>query len=139
MSNRRCISRFHDNGGQPNGFPEIASGYLVGHSNRLLPQQKDSLEVLCFAAFAKNFALFPGHPVFPIIVRAADGSVIRLGGIMHWVKLVVEVWVLSGIMTVILGFLWTSKLTRESQSNKIKNTSSVPRGEFSATNLSKVA
>jgi hypothetical protein len=58
---------------------------------------------------------------------------------MHWVKLLVEVWVLSGIMTVILGLFWTSKLTRESQSNKIKNTSSVPRGEFSATNLSKVA
>ena len=92
----------------------------------------------CFAAFAKNFALFPGQSVLPIILRGTDGSVIRFGGIMHWVKLVVEAWVLFGLVTVILGLLWTSKLTNKSQPNAVKNTSPRPLAELSADHLSKV-
>ena len=91
-----------------------------------------------FAAFAKNFALFPGYRVLPIILRGVDGSTIRLGAIMHWVKLLVEVWILFGVITVVLGLFWTSKLTNKSQSNVVKNTSSLPRAELRANNLSKV-
>ncbi len=56
---------------------------------------------------------------------------------MHWVKLLVEVWILFGVVTLILGLLWTSKLTKESQPSIARNISSLPPAEFNANNLSK--
>jgi len=91
-----------------------------------------------FAACAKKFALFPGHPVLPIILRGTDGSAIRPGTIMHWVKWLIEIWILFGVVTVILGLLWTSRLSKESQPNVGTNTSSLRGAELSANHLSKV-
>jgi len=55
---------------------------------------------------------------------------------MHWVKWVVEVWIVSGVILVILGLLWTSKLTSKSQANLVK--SAPPQTELSSDQLSEV-
>jgi hypothetical protein len=60
------------------------------------------------------------------------------GEIMHWVKWLVEVWILFGVVIVILGLLWTSKLTNKSQPKTIQTASSLPHTELSADHLSKV-
>lgn len=57
---------------------------------------------------------------------------------MHWMKWLIEVWILFGVVTVILGLLWTSKLTNRSQPNTAKSASSLPRTELSSDHLSKV-
>ena len=57
---------------------------------------------------------------------------------MHWVKWLVEGWILFGVITVILGLLWTSKLTNKSQPDVVKNASPLPRTELRADHLSKV-
>jgi len=57
---------------------------------------------------------------------------------MQWLKWLIEVWILFGVVTVILGLLWTSKLTNKSQANVAKNISSVPLSELRAEHLSKI-
>jgi len=56
---------------------------------------------------------------------------------MHWVKLLVEGWILFGVITVMLGLLWTSLSTPEAQTGIVKNVPSVPSADFAA-HLSKV-
>jgi len=55
---------------------------------------------------------------------------------MHWVKLLVEVWGLFGLVSVIFGLFWTSKLNTETQHNAANRTaSSTCRAEIAATGL----
>jgi hypothetical protein len=57
---------------------------------------------------------------------------------MHWVKLLVEGWVLLGIVTVMVGVIWTKKQGNE-LSKPRNNLISPPklRPELSPANVSK--
>ncbi|MGA8153303.1 MAG: hypothetical protein WB952_20295 [Terriglobales bacterium] len=57
---------------------------------------------------------------------------------MHWVKLMVEMWVLIGVVTVILGLLWTSKLAKKPQLNLVKSAPPPAQAEISSSNLGKI-
>ena len=62
---------------------------------------------------------------------------VPVGGEMHWIKLLVEGWVLLGIATVIVGVFWTNR--QGSESNKpTTNVISPPklRAELRPTNVS---
>lgn len=77
--------------------------------------------MLLLAAYAKNFASFPGAPFFPIIVSlevknqswVSWADELCPGEEMHWVKLLLEAWTVLGIATVILGLFWTTRQSRE--------------------------
>jgi len=54
---------------------------------------------------------------------------------MHWVKLLAEGWVLFGLVTVISGLFWTSKLNGEPPQQKATST----RHSAAMLNLKRVA
>jgi hypothetical protein len=62
------------------------------------------------AIYRKNFASFPGKGISPIIVRRTAFQ--DPGGFMHWLKLLMEAWVVFGVVTVVAGLIWTTRLSR---------------------------
>jgi hypothetical protein len=67
--------------------------------------------VSAIAIYGKNFASFPEQPICPII---GPGRLFQYpGGFMHWLKLMVEGWLVFGVVTVVTGLMWTTHLSRE--------------------------
>jgi len=93
-------------------------------------------EAVC--SFCEKLCTVPSSPGFAYNPPGRGWFRHPPGGTMHWVKLLVEVWILFGVVTVISGLLWTSKLSKESQPSIAKNISPLQRAELSANNLSKV-
>jgi hypothetical protein len=56
---------------------------------------------------------------------------------MHWFKVVGEVWLLCGVVTLIAGIFWTNKASREALQDSSRNYSSLDRrAEIGATRFS---
>ena len=59
---------------------------------------------------------------------------------MHWIKLLAEVWLLFGVVTVVLGLYWTSRMSTKTQHDTIR--SFVPShacGDLVSVNLTKIS
>jgi hypothetical protein len=48
---------------------------------------------------------------------------------MHWLKLMVEGWLVFGVVTVVIGLMWTTHLSREAEP-EITKTSSRPERQL---------
>jgi hypothetical protein len=58
---------------------------------------------------------------------------------MHWLMLVIEVWLLFGILTVVGGLMWTSKAAREALQKAPEHAArSHQSADFATTGLSEV-
>ncbi|MFZ0285049.1 MAG: hypothetical protein WAL32_07440 [Terriglobales bacterium] len=56
---------------------------------------------------------------------------------MHWLKLVMEGWVVFGAVTVVAGALWTSHLSRQMKPEHNKIPAASDR-QFGTASLSKI-
>ncbi len=56
---------------------------------------------------------------------------------MHWLKLLMEVWVVVGIVSVVAGLIWTTHLSRE-MNPEISKLPHPPERQFGTASLSKV-
>jgi hypothetical protein len=54
---------------------------------------------------------------------------------MHWLKWLLEIWVVCGILTVVAGLIWTTRVNREM--NPEINRVPAPERQFGAASLSK--
>jgi hypothetical protein len=57
---------------------------------------------------------------------------------MHWLKLLMEVWVVFGVVTVVAGLIWTTRLSRE-MDPEISEASSPSERGFGTAPLSKLS
>jgi|HubBroStandDraft_6_1064221.scaffolds.fasta_scaffold00208_30 hypothetical protein len=57
---------------------------------------------------------------------------------MHWLKLLMEVWVVFGVVTVVAGLIWTTRLSRE-MDPEISEVSSPSERRFGTAPLSKLS
>ena len=57
---------------------------------------------------------------------------------MHWLKLLMEGWVVFGIVTVITGLIWTTRLSRE-MDPEISEGQSQSERQFGTAPLSKLS
>jgi hypothetical protein len=48
---------------------------------------------------------------------------------MHWLKLLVEGWLVFGVVTVVTGLMWTTRLSREADP-EITKASPMPERQF---------
>jgi hypothetical protein len=48
---------------------------------------------------------------------------------MHWLKLLVEGWLVFGVVTVVTGLMWTTHLSREADS-EITKAPPMPERQF---------
>jgi hypothetical protein len=55
---------------------------------------------------------------------------------MHWLKLVMEGWVIFGVVVVAAGMIWTTRLSRE-MNPEVPKVPSVPERQFGAASLFK--
>jgi hypothetical protein len=55
---------------------------------------------------------------------------------MHWLKLLVEGWLMFGVVTVIAGLIWTTRLSRE-MNPEVSKATPRPERQFGAASLSK--
>jgi hypothetical protein len=84
----------------------------------------------------QDFALFPVAWICPIIVRRA--AFLRdLGGFMHWLKWLIEIWIVFGVVFVIAGLIWTTRLSSE-MNPEIGKMPAASERQFGTTSLSKV-
>ncbi len=60
------------------------------------------------------------------------------GGFMHWLKLLMEGWVVFGIVTVVAGLIWTARLSRE-MDPEISEGRSQSEPQFGTAPLSKLS
>lgn len=100
-----------------------------------LIRQKIGWAVPAIAIYRKNFASFPGQGICPIIVRLA--SVSDPGGFMHWLKLVIEGWLVLGVVSVVAGLIWTTRLSRE-MNPEVSKLPAAPERRFGTASLSKL-
>ena len=56
---------------------------------------------------------------------------------MHWLKLLTEVWVAFGIVTIVAGLIWTTRLSREMKTDLGKVAPTAER-QFASPSLSKL-
>jgi hypothetical protein len=87
------------------------------------------------AIYGKNFSPFPERGISPII---GPGRHFRdPGGFMHSLKLLMEVWVVLGVVTVVAGLIWTTRLSRE-MNPEIKKVPPLPERQLATASLSKL-
>ncbi len=48
---------------------------------------------------------------------------------MHWLKLMMEVWVVFGVVSVVAGLMWTARLSRETDT-EISNAPPLPERQL---------
>ena len=70
------------------------------------------MEGLALAIYRKNISSFPKRGVCPIICAGRLFSKTP-GGFMHSLRLLMEAWVVFGVVTVVAGLIWTARLSRE--------------------------
>ncbi|HLW89170.1 MAG TPA: hypothetical protein VKR57_11800 [Terriglobales bacterium] len=55
---------------------------------------------------------------------------------MHWLKLLLEIWVVFGVVSVVAGLIWTTRLSREMNPENSKVPAASER-KFGTASLSK--
>jgi hypothetical protein len=68
--------------------------------------------------------------------RAPD-AVFDPGGFMHWLKLIVEGWLAFGVVTVVAGLVWTTRLSRE-MNPEVSKAPPMSERQFGTASLSKL-
>lgn len=56
---------------------------------------------------------------------------------MHWLKLFMEVWFVFGVVTVVAGMIWTTRLSRN-MNPEIGNISPLPERQLATASVSHV-
>ena len=56
---------------------------------------------------------------------------------MHWLKLVVEGWLLFGVVSVVVGLIWTTRLSCE-MNPEVNKVHVMPERQFGTASLAKV-
>ncbi|MGH9498876.1 MAG: hypothetical protein ACRD3L_07010 [Terriglobales bacterium] len=56
---------------------------------------------------------------------------------MHWLKLLMEGWLVFGVVIVVAGSVWTTRLSRE-MSPEINKIPAAPERQFGTASLSKL-
>lgn len=85
---------------------------------------------------SENICTVPKAADFAYNRGARTGVGHSFGGIMHWVKVAAEVWLLSGVVNLIIGVLWTNKASKQALQDSRNYSPSNRRTEFGAAKLS---